>query len=109
MPIIGKRDQLSDAPNMITNSITGETGKEEFGSGVYLADDKEVAATAGIAHQGWVKREVGTGGRAGRETFEVLVAMGGPIATDAVDFVDPATTDVATPIGTADDAILPDA
>ena len=36
------------------------------------------------AHAGWVRRTVGTGGRAGRVTFETLVAMGS-IAGDASD------------------------
>lgn len=36
------------------------------------------------AHAGWVKKTVGTGGRAGRIQYETLVAMG-TITTDAVD------------------------
>ena len=40
-----------------------------------------------IIHSGWVRRTVGTGGRAGRVNWETLVAMGTPVATssDAVD------------------------
>ena len=44
-----------------------------------------------VAHAGWVRRTVGTGGRAGRVQYETLVAMGS-INADA-----------------ADDAVLPDA
>jgi hypothetical protein len=33
-------------------------------------------ATGGSAHAGWVRRTVGTGGRAGRVQYETLVAMG---------------------------------
>jgi len=44
-----------------------------------------------ITHPGWVRRTVGTGGRAGRIQYETLVAMG-TISSDA-----------------ADDAVLPDA
>ena len=44
-----------------------------------------------VAHTGWVRRTVGTGGRAGRVFYETLVATG-TIAGDA-----------------ADDAVLPDA
>jgi hypothetical protein len=35
----------------------------------------------GISHTGWVNIKVGTGGRAGRITSEVLVAMSTPIGT----------------------------
>lgn len=39
--------------------------------------------TSAVAHVGWVKRKVGTGGRAGRVEYETLVAMG--IANDNND------------------------
>ena len=41
---------------------------------------------ATVTHSGWVKRTVGTGGRAGRVTYETLVAMNtitGDTADDA--------------------------
>ena len=41
-------------------------------------------AVGGVAHAGWVKRTVGTGGRAGRVFYETLVA-GGTIGGDASD------------------------
>jgi hypothetical protein len=46
-----------------------------------------------ITHSGWVKRTVGTGGRAGRVQYETLVAMG---------------TTAATSGDAADDLVLPD-
>jgi hypothetical protein len=49
------------------------------------------AKNNGVTHAGWVVRTVGTGGRAGRVTYETLVAMGS-LTGDA-----------------SDDSILPDA
>lgn len=46
-----------------------------------------------VTHSGWVKRTVGTGGRAGRIQYETLVAMG---------------TAAATSGDAADDLVLPD-
>jgi hypothetical protein len=37
---------------------------------------------SGIAHTGWVNITKGTGGRAGRVTSEVLVAMSTPVSTN---------------------------
>jgi hypothetical protein len=42
------------------------------------------SGTFGPAHAGWVRRTVGTGGRAGRVQYEVLVASGS-INADAPD------------------------
>lgn len=42
------------------------------------------STTGGSQHAGWVKRTVGTGGRAGRIQYETLVAMGS-ISSDASD------------------------
>jgi hypothetical protein len=47
-----------------------------------------------ITHSGWIKRTVGTGGRAGRVQYETLVAMG---------------TAAGTSGDAADDLVLPDA
>lgn len=44
--------------------------------GVFGVDVTEAQANKQFAHAGWVKRVVGTGGRAGRVQTEVLVAMG---------------------------------
>ena len=41
-----------------------------------------------ITHPGWVKRTVGTGGRAGRINYEVLVASGSISSTGAADAAD---------------------
>jgi hypothetical protein len=41
----------------------------------------------GAAHAGWVLRTVGTGGRAGRVTYETLVAMGSSLTSDAEDTI----------------------
>ena len=43
------------------------------------------SAVGGSAHAGWVKRTVGTGGRAGRVQYETLVAMGSITADQADD------------------------
>jgi len=50
--------------------------------GIFAVDTNEMANTSATskasrpAHAGWVLRTAGTGGRAGRVTTEVLVAMG---------------------------------
>ena len=49
-------------------SISGDAG----GSGGVLAG---ALGTGNYTHAGWVKRTVGTGGRAGRVQYETLVAM----------------------------------
>jgi len=48
------------------------------------------SAVGGSAHAGWVKRTVGTGGRAGRVQYETLVAMGSITADqeDDIEFKD---------------------
>jgi len=40
----------------------------------YGVDTTETGVTAGVTHAGWVRRTVGTGGRAGRVFHETLVA-----------------------------------
>jgi len=89
-------------------TYTDETVMDITGTGnnaQYFEKNASTAATATAArgsggnanqhskasHVGWVKRTVGTGGRAGRVTYETLVAMGS-ITGDA-----------------ADDLVLPDA
>jgi len=51
---------------------------------VYGVDTAETGATAGVTHAGWVKRTVGTGGRAGRVHHETLVAASS-MTGDAAD------------------------
>lgn len=52
--------------------------------GQFAVDTNEVRANGRIPHSGWVLRKEGTGLRAGRVTYEVLVATGS-IATDGSD------------------------
>ena len=52
--------------------------------GQFAVDTNEVRANGKIPHSGWVLRKEGTGLRAGRVTYEVLVATGS-IATDGSD------------------------
>ncbi len=44
--------------------------------GIFGVSATEAASHKDYAHAGWIKRTVGTGGRAGRVQTEVLVAMG---------------------------------
>jgi hypothetical protein len=70
-------------------TYTAETVVDITGTGNNAQYFEKVASTAstataalgegtigGAAHAGWVRRTVGTGGRAGRIQTEVLVAMG---------------------------------
>ena len=58
------------------HSLTGQTA---------TALAPVISGLAGkVAHAGWVRRVVGTGGRSGRVQYETLVAMG-TIAGDAAD------------------------
>lgn len=52
--------------------------------GQFAVDTNEAQANPAIPHSGWVLRKEGTGLRAGRVTYEVLVATGS-IATDGSD------------------------
>lgn len=52
--------------------------------GQFAVDTNEVRANGKIPHSGWVLRREGTGLRAGRVTYETLVATGS-IATDGSD------------------------
>ena len=67
-------DLTATAVSETGHSLTGETAVVE----AVLSTGKAVA------HAGWNLRRVGTGGRAGRVTYECLVAMGS-IITDASD------------------------
>lgn len=70
----GANIDLTASVSETGHSITGVTAAAvPFLSGVHVS-----------THAGWVKRTVGTGGRAGRVTFETLVAMGS-ISGDAND------------------------
>lgn len=69
----GNDDQFFDLTGAVTATATAAKGSGDTGTQ--------------ITHSGWVKRTVGTGGRAGRIQYETLVAMGAPAATsgDASD------------------------
>jgi hypothetical protein len=61
------------------------------------------AKNDGAAHAGWVLRTEGTGGRAGRVQYEVLVAMGS-LGAQSAAYGTPASVADAS-----DDLVLPDA
>lgn len=82
---IALSDRYGGANIDITATVS-ETGHTLTGQTAVVA-----AVLSGVhhsAHAGWVRRTVGTGGRAGRVYFETLVAMG-TIAGDAEDSVLP--------------------
>ena len=106
MALFGKRDQYSDAPKFVVRTDTGETGQQQFGNTVFGVDAAEVGVTQAATHSGWVRVTEGTGGRAGRKQYEVLVAGG--ITGDATDFANTSTLDVANTSGTADDSEFAD-
>ena len=73
----------NNAQYLIINAGTRATATAALGDG----------AVGGAAHAGWVRRTVGTGGRAGRVFYETLVASGTTAATagdqaDDVEFRD---------------------
>ena len=107
MSLFGKRDQYSDAPKFIVDSVTSDTGQEQFGNTIFGADETELSVNRKISHTGWVKITTGSGGRANRTFYEVMVAGG--ITGDATDFANTSSANVANTTGTADDTPLPDA
>ena len=60
---------------------TQATAVAVLGSG---DSNNSVSGEQQVTHSGWVRRTIGTGGRAGRVTFETLVATG-TITSDAAD------------------------
>lgn len=118
MALWGKRDQSSDTPKIVAKAETGESCADVYGNtdpvGVFGVDAAEATAYGKGVTPGWVKRTVGSGGRAGRVTNETLVAMSSQGAmtdasgnvVDATDFANTATTDVANTTGTADDGVF---
>jgi len=86
----GANYTLQEAPKYVSFSEVPTAVSGDW-TQVYGVDTTEMqAARAGAnprpAHAGWVRRVVGTGGRAGRVMHEVLVA-GGVITGDAEDVV----------------------
>ncbi len=100
MPLWGNKDNAANsdiAATMQVNKATttanqtmlyGNTRVGQFTTnlaiGQFAVDTNEVRANGKIPHSGWVLRKEGTGLRAGRVTYEVLVATGS-IATDSSD------------------------
>jgi hypothetical protein len=86
------------------NALFGNTTADAFITGQTIGqfgvNPAETAANKAVAHAGWVLRKQGSGGRAGRVTFETLVAMGS-ITDDAEDAVmaDALITILTQPIG----------
>lgn len=74
--------------------ITLTKGFTETGHAIQGTTATAVAAVSGgkntgIAHSGWVVRKVGTGGRAGRTQYEVLVASGSITGDGSDDLILP--------------------
>ena len=69
------------ARNALYDNVTPNTFIRNAIVGQFAVDTNEARANKSIPHSGWVLRKEGTGRRAGRVTYEVLVATGS-IATD---------------------------
>lgn len=72
------------------DAFFGNTTPDAFIDGITVgqfgATPNEATADSAITHAGWVVRKEGTGGRAGRVTYETLVAMGS-LTGDAEDAI----------------------
>jgi len=77
MPLWSNTDEASSAPKYTVNITNGATGVQAYGQtpvGTYAIDAEEAVTNNALA--GWNLRTEGTGGRAGRVSYECLVAMG---------------------------------
>jgi len=78
---------VSEKPMSITYAQANNAQVSMSANAVYGVSAAEMGSTSGeshaVAHSGWNLRTVGTGGRAGRVTYETLVAGG--ISGDADD------------------------
>ena len=77
---------VSEKPMYVTYSMTGVNANNVYGvstAEIAYANTADTEADA-IAHAGWVLRTEGTGGRAGRVSYETLVASSS-ITGDAPD------------------------
>ena len=64
----------ASAVNVVSNAVSYQGANTA--NVVYGVDPAETASAAGaVPHAGWVQVTTGTGGRAGRTQYEVLVAM----------------------------------
>jgi hypothetical protein len=91
-------DAIAEVP--VDIDLTGTGNNAQFFEIQATADQATAVAAKGsgdtgtqVTHSGWVKRTVGSGGRAGRIQYETLVAMG---------------TAAATSGDASDDLVLPD-
>lgn len=80
---VNKATTTANQTALYGNTLAG-TFVTNVAYGQFAVDTKEAQANPAIPHAGWVLRKEGTGGRAGRVTYEVLVATGS-IATDGTD------------------------
>jgi hypothetical protein len=92
MPLWGNKDDAANSVISATMQVNKATtsanqsvlyGNTKVGQfitnvaiGQFAVDTNEIAANPSIPHSGWVLRKEGTGLRAGRVTYEVLVAAG---------------------------------
>jgi hypothetical protein len=67
---------LSEKPKSLTVSEVHKGNISGNPEAVFGVDTDEVGVTQGAGHTGWVRRMPGSGGRAGRVQYEVLVAGG---------------------------------
>lgn len=74
----------TSARTALYGNVTPNTFIRNEVVGQFAVDTNEARANKSIPHSGWVLRKEGTGLRAGRVTYEVLVATGS-IATDGSD------------------------
>ena len=77
---------VNGGPALVLVPGVGETGHGLTGETATAAAVLSSGGDKNVAHAGWVKRTVGTGGRAGRVYYETLVA-GGTIGGDQEDAV----------------------
>jgi hypothetical protein len=88
---------MSDTSNTLFNNVTANTYFVGRTDGVFAVDADEMAAIrvtddAKPAHAGWVLRTEGSGGRAGRVSYETLVAGGSFGIDDSEDTIFPDKT-----------------
>jgi len=100
MPLWGNKDNAANSDiavaSYVSKSVTTANQSAIYGNtrpgqfianmafGQFAVDVNEAKANPRIPHSGWVIRKEGTGLRAGRVTYEVLVATGS-IQTDGSD------------------------
>ena len=114
MSLFGKRDQKSDAPKFTAKAETGESGQDLFGNttdGVFGVSDAESQAARGDGKgsvpPGWVRKYPRTRNGVTVDVHETLACVSS-MTTDATDFANTATTDVANTTGAVDDSEFAD-